>query len=331
VRFGQVRALLEDLGLGAVRLGRPENFAWYTGGADNRVDHAAPTGVAEIVVTRDGDHVVTNTIEGPRMREEQTPGFDVVEYDWYAGPGDVVRELAGGAPVGGDAPGPETRDVRAAIDGRRYLLDDETIARYRVVAPDAVAAVERACRSLTPSMTETQAAAAVAGECRGAALFTPVVLVGGSDRVARHRHPVPGGAPLRARAVVVVCAERGGLYANLSRFVHFEPPDQELTRRLEACQEILVELRTATRPGRTLGEVFDECRRLYAEVGFPGEWRHHYQGGLTGYRSREAIAGPGVVTEIAVGHAFAWNPSLPGAKAEETFVLTTGGPEVLTA
>jgi Xaa-Pro aminopeptidase len=330
VRFGQVRALLDDLGLGAVRLGRPENFAWYTGGADNRVDHAAPTGVAEIVVTRDGDHVVTNTIEGPRMREEQTPGFDVVEYDWFAGPGDVVRQLTGGAPVGSDAPGPGTRDVGAAIDPLRYLLDDEAIARYRFVAADAVAAVERACASLTPAMTETQAAGAVAGECRAAGLFTPVVLVGGADRVARYRHPVPGGAPLRARGLIVVCAERGGLYANLSRFVHFEPPDQELTRRLEACQEILAQLRAATRPGRTLGEVFDECRRLYAASGFPEEWRRHHQGGLTGYRSREVIAGPGVATEIAVGQAFAWNPSLPGAKAEETFVLTTAGPEVLT-
>jgi Xaa-Pro dipeptidase len=176
VRFGQVRAVLDDLGLGAVRLGRPENFAWYTGGADNRVDHAAPTGVAEIVVTRDGDHVVTNTIEGRRMREEQTPGFDVVEYDWYAGPGDVVRELAGGAPVGSDAPGPGELDVRAAIDPLRYILDDEAMARYRSVAADAIAAVERACGSLTPAMTETEAAGAVAGECRAGHPFGPGAL-----------------------------------------------------------------------------------------------------------------------------------------------------------
>jgi Xaa-Pro dipeptidase len=331
MKFEQVQGLLDDLGLGAVRLGRPENFAWYTGGADNRVDHAALAGVAEIVVTREGDHVVTNTIEGSRMREEQTPGLEVVEYDWYAGADDVIRKLAGDAPVGGDTPGPGTRDVRAAIDPLRYILDDEAIARYRSVAADAVAALDRACASLTPATTETEAAGAVAGECRAAGLFTPVVLVGGDDRVARHRHPVPAGAPLGARALVVVCAERGGLYANLSRSIHFQPPDGKLTRRLEACQEILARLRAATRPGRTLGEVFDECRRLYAEAGFPDEWRHHHQGGLTGYRSREVIAGPGVATEIAVGQAFAWNPSLPGAKAEETFVLTAAGPEVLTS
>jgi Xaa-Pro aminopeptidase len=331
VKFEQVRRLLDDLGLGAVRLGRPENFAWYTGGADNRVDHAATTGVAEIVVTREGDHVVTSAIEAPRMREEQTSGFEVVEYDWYDGPEDVIGKLAGDAPVGSDTPGPGMGDVSAAIDLLRYILDDEAIGRYRLVAADAVAAVGRACGSLTPATTETEAAGAVAGECRAAGLFTPVVLVGGSDRATRHRHPVPAGAPLGARALVVVCAERGGLYANLSRFVHFEPPDRELARRLEACQEILLQLRAATRPGRTLGEVFDECRRLYAEAGFPDEWRHHHQGGLTGYRSREVIAGPGVVTEIVVGQAFAWNPSLPGAKAEETFVLTAAGPAVLTS
>jgi Xaa-Pro aminopeptidase len=178
-------------------------------------------------------------------------------------------------------------------------------------------------------MRETEAAGAILGACRAAGLFASALMVAGAARLPRHRHPIPTGAPLGARAMVVVCAERGGLYANLTRFVHFEPPDAELTAKLEACQGILARLRDATRPGRTLGDVFDDCRSFYAEAGVPDGWRHHHQGGLTGYRSREVIAAPGVTLEIGVGQAFAWNPSLPGAKAEETFVLTAGGPEVL--
>jgi Xaa-Pro dipeptidase len=330
-RFGQVRAVLDETGLGAVVLRRPENFAWYSGGADNRVDHASATGVADIVVTRDGEHVLTNNIEAPRMREEQVPGWDVIEYQWHTGPGDVLRKLSGGSTVGADVADPSEVDVDRLLAPLRFRLDDEAIDRYRAVGADAISAVDAACAAFTPSMSETEAAGAVAAACRAAGLFPSALMVGGVDRLPRHRHPIPAGAPLGARALVVVCAERGGLYANLSRFVHFEPPDAELAAKLEVCQGILARLRDATRPGRTLGDVFTDCQAFYAEAGFPDGWHHHHQGGLTGYRSRELIAMPGGAQEIAVGQAFAWNPSLPGAKAEETFVLTAAGPEVLCA
>ena len=312
-------------------LRRPENFALYSGGADNRVDHASSTGVADIVVTRTGEHVVTNNIEAPRMRDEQVPGWDVVEYEWYAGPGDLVAKLAGGAAIGADAPDPSEVDVAGLVAPLRYRLDDDAIDRYRIVGADTMAAVDAACAALSPAMTETEAAGAVTAACRAAGLFASALMVAGAQRIPRHRHPIPAGAPLQARAMIVVCAERGGLYANLTRFVHFEPPDGELAAKLEACQGILARLREATRPGRTLGDVFDDCLAFYADAGFADGWRHHHQGGLTGYRSREAIAMPGAALEINEGRAFAWNPSVPGAKAEETFVLTAHGPEVICA
>jgi hypothetical protein len=51
---------------------------------------------------------------------------------------------------------------------------------------------------------------------------------------------------------------------------------------------------------------------------------------MTGYASREVIANPAAEQEIKEGQAFAWNPSLEGAKAEETFVLGPDGPKILT-
>jgi len=330
-RWERVRAAMDRLTLDAVVLRRPENFAWYTGGADNRVDHAAPAGVAAVVVTRHGDHVLTDNIEAPRMRAEQTPTFDVVEYQWHAGPAALVADLAGGSAIGADLPGPTEIDVAGVVAPLRYRLDDDAIGRYRAVGADAVSAVDAACAALTPEMTETEAAGAVTAACRAAGLFTPALMVSGAARLPRYRHPVPAEGPLGARALVVVCAERGGLYANLSRFVHFDPPDDGLAAKLETCQRILARLRDATEAGRTLGDVFDDCRRFYAEAGVADGWRHHHQGGLTGYRSREVIAAPGVAVEIAEGQAFAWNPSLPGAKAEETFLLSPSGADVLCA
>jgi antitoxin VapB len=328
-RFEALGVVLARTGLDAIVLRSPENFAWYSGGADNRVDHASPAGVADIVVTRRGEHVVTNNIEAARMREEQVPGWDVIEYEWYAGPGDSITELAGGAAVGSDVAAPFEIDVAGLVAPLRYRLDADAIARYRTVGADTMAAVDAACAALTPAMTETEAAGAVAAACRATGLFTPALMVAGAARLPRYRHPIPAAAPLAARAMIVVCAERGGLYANLTRFVHFEPPDAGLAAELEACQGILARLRDATRPGRTLGDVFADCQQFYADAGFPDGWQHHHQGGLTGYRSREAIATPGHAQEITTGQAFAWNPSVPGAKAEETFVLTDDGAEVL--
>ncbi len=81
-RQQRLRELMDRRGLGALLLRRSTNFAWYTGGADNRVDHASPFGVADVLITLDAEYVFTNNIEAPRMREEQTPGFEVLERPW---------------------------------------------------------------------------------------------------------------------------------------------------------------------------------------------------------------------------------------------------------
>ena len=45
--------------------------------APSRVDHVAPAGVADIVVTPEHEWVLTSTIEAPRMREEELAGTGI--------------------------------------------------------------------------------------------------------------------------------------------------------------------------------------------------------------------------------------------------------------
>jgi Xaa-Pro dipeptidase len=322
---------MERRDLGALLMRRSANFAWYTGGADNRVDHASPFGVADIFITLDAEYILTNNIEAPRMGEEQTPEFEVVEHPWYADEAATIREVVGDISLGTDFPLVGALDVSDEIAPLRYVLDPDALPGYRRVGADAAAAVAEAASSLEPGMGEHEAAANLAAACRRRKLFSSVLLAAADDRIARHRHPIPYGKQIERRAMLVVSAERGGLYANITRMIHFEEPDTQLKRRQEACETILRRMREeATRPGRTLADAFEDCRRFYAEEGLPDEWRLHHQGGLTGYASREIIATAQTRQEIKVDQAFAWNPSITGTKAEETLILTESGPEVIT-
>jgi Xaa-Pro dipeptidase len=330
-RDRSLRELMDERGLGALLLSRPANFAWYTGGADNRVDHGDPVGVASVLVTTDDAYVLTNNIEAPRMREEQTPEMEVVEHPWHEEPAALLRELTGGAGVGTDFPSTSGPDLSAEISPLRYVLDGDAIEDYRRLGEDTVIAVSEASGSLSPETDELDAAAELSAACLGRGMFAPVLLAASEERLVRHRHPVPHGGHLGKQAMLVVCAERGGLFVSLTRMIYFREPDPKTARRQEACEEILRRMREeATRKGRTLAQSFEDCRRFYAEAGYPEGWRDHHQGGMTGYASREVIATPGTPQEITEAQAFAWNPSLVGAKAEETFVLGPEGPEVLT-
>ncbi|HEY7983073.1 MAG TPA: M24 family metallopeptidase [Ktedonobacterales bacterium] len=329
-RREQLRDLLRRHDLRALVLGRPPNFAWYTGGADNRVNHVSPVGVASIVITAERECILTSTIEAPRMRAEEAGDLEVVDYPWEQDALPALRQLTGAGAIGADHPLPGARDLSAALDPLRYVLDGAAIAQYQEVGAAAMDAVAEATADFAPGITENAALGALLAALRRRGLACPVALAAADERIARFRHPVAGDRPARQRLMVVVCAERHGLYANLTRIIEFTPPADDLARRQARCDTILRRMREeATRPGGTLADAFADCRRFYADAGYPDEWRLHHQGGLSGYASREVVATSATHQPIQVGQAFAWNPSITGAKAEETFILTEQGPLVV--
>jgi Xaa-Pro aminopeptidase len=127
-----------------------------------------------------------------------------------------------------------------------------------------------------------------------------------------------------------MCGRRAGLFANLTRFAWFREPT--VAERRTAMDVALVEADAldATSPGATLGGVFAAITAAYDRLGHPRAELNHHQGGTTGYRSREVIATPGDSTILDAPVAVAWNPSLTGAKIEDTVLLTDAGLEVLT-
>jgi Xaa-Pro aminopeptidase len=146
----------------------------------------------------------------------------------------------------------------------------------------------------------------------------------------RFRHPVPTAAPLGDTAMLVFCGRRHGLYANLTRFVCFRSPSAEERRRRDAVAEVEATAFAESRPGVTLAKVYHALADAYERAGFAGEVHRHHQGGTTGYLAREAIATPTCETRVEDGTPLAWNPSVAGAKIEDTVLRTRDGIDIVT-
>ncbi len=279
--------------LDGVLLTLRSNFAWITGGKSNRVPNATPVGVASILVTRDGKRVcLANRIEAPRMKGEELlgTGIETIEFPWYDGAAGqkIVKETIAGRKVAADS---ETFGLHLpALPGEftalRWELTEAEIGRYREAGRLASAAMERACRALRPGMSEFDAAGILDHEIHAAGLNPMVSLVSSDERLPKYRHPIPTAAKFSQQVMIVTCAEMGGLVTCLTRFVRFGQLSAEAKGKHQAICNIDASINLATKPGRTLGEIFTDLQAAYAANGYPDEWKNHHQGGSTGYAAR---------------------------------------------
>jgi Xaa-Pro aminopeptidase len=194
--------------------------------------------------------------------------------------------------------------------------------------------VEAACRACEPTDTERTVAADLRSRLARRGLDAPVVLVGGERRAQAYRHYTPSDERLGRYALVSVTARSEGLYTSCTRTVAFEEPDW-LRGRHEAAATVDATALAATRAGGqrddTAGDVFEAIRRAYTVLGYRGEWREHHQGGAAGYAGREWFATPNSEARLDLPMAYAWNPTVQGAKSEDTVLVTADGHEVLSA
>ena len=338
-KVDRLARLAVSRGLGGILLNTQPGFAWLTGGRSNQIDGSRETGSGNLLVSATGKRfVVANNIEMPRLQDEALAGlgFTPCEYAWtreQEDPGTAIataRQAVCGE-IGCDAPLPGGTLIDGAVTAARALLTPPEVDRYRALGRDLGAIIGEVCRGLVPHLTEIEIAQrmAAAVSCIGARAI--VTLVAADDRMARYRHPAPTAKAWRTQVMVVVCAQRHGLVAALSRIIVNGAVPGELERRTAATASVFATLIAATTTGTTGADLFAAAARAYAAAGFPSEEMRHHQGGATGYRSREWLAHPASRETVQARQAFAWNPSITGTKVEETALVIDGGFEVITA
>ena len=332
-KLALLRAALQQAGAGAIRLRGMDWFAWVTAGGSSAVLHAAETGVAEVLVTPEEACVLTDEIEAERLRNEEVPPGFTFHIEPWAEPelrARFVTNAAAGRAVLSDRPynlnGAPELPLPLGLRQLRLVLGPAEQERYRALGREASEAMSEVLRRARPEWTEYELAGAGADALWRRGIHPALVLAAGERRLPLYRHPTPSQERIGRRAMLVFCARRHGLYANLTRCVSFGPaPDGQ-----RALMDVEATGLAAVVPGKSLSAVYHALAQAYRHADRESAIREHHQGGITGYLAREIVATASTATQLEQGMAFAFNPSFEGLKIEDTFLLGPQGLENLT-
>ena len=319
VKRRRVLDVLDRRGADSIVLRSHTAVAWYLDGVRTHVSLAGDP-VAAVVVRRAGDELLVFDNEADRLADEElgpSPDLGVTRVPWH----DVL--------VPADTADLDEADAAADLRAARASLLPAELARYRSLCREVAEVLTDAATAARPDDAEREVAARLAADLVVRGIDPLVTLVAGRSRIA-HRHPLPTAAPIGDRAMLVVCGRRNGLIANATRWVRWgaSAADEDAGRRILDVEAAFL---AGTGVGGTVGEAFAAGIAAYGRAGFDrDEWRRHHQGGAAGYAGRDPRGTPAVTDPVHVDQAFAWNPTAPGAKVEDTVLVRADGIEVLT-
>jgi len=328
----RVLSFIEEKEIDGVFFRKRSNFSWVTEGKVNHIVNTTENGVADLLITADKKYCITSKMESARIHDEELAGlgYEFITPEWYEDQDAAVRELCAGKKVASDVPFGDFLDFGAQLTSLRYSLNEAEISRYRWLSLKAAKAVEATCREIEPGWTEYEIAAHLGSKVVKDGITPQVILVSTDERVFKYRHPIPTDKKLKNYAMIVICAEKNGLVANVTRFVHFGELPRELRENKQKLVQIDLAMNTATRPGAAIKDILQYGFDTYRKVGHGDDWRLLHQGGPTGYASREFLATPEVEGTVQVNQAFAWNPAIKGIKSEDTILVREHENEFLT-
>ena len=333
-KHARLNRFLDERKLAAVLLRRHENIAWATAGqVEMRVLIPAETGVGSLLIAREGKkYYFTTKNEAPRLAAEEFAGagYEPVLSPWYDdGSLEAAQKIAGSAEVGTDTA--SAGFVPVDFSPLRASLPPAEVDRYRWLGRVTADVTADVLQELEPGITEYEMEALVADGLLCAGIFPSVLLMAVDNRIMHYRHAVARGRKLERYGMLNLCARKWGLAISITRFVHFGALPEELKQRFASAARVNAALLDATRVGATSAELFQVTKNAYSREGFQGEEELHHQGGATGYGEREWLATPTGTERVENSQAFAWNPSIRGAKVEDTVVLLDGKIECLTS
>jgi len=322
----KVRAWLKSAGLDGVIISRRDNFAWVTSGGDNRVINCSDVGVGHIVITHDRHYLVSYYMDSDRLIEDQVPGqgYEQVTLYWHEGDERLRAHQLAGSKVGADTIVPDTVFVGEQIMDLQWPLDDLEVVRSRWLGQTVGEILERVFREVQPGMTEREIQHLLHAQIIQCNMDYEVPIVGTDERIFKHRHVLATEKPLERYLLLGPVVRRWGLFTLVSRSAYFGEPPDEVKKAFHCVATIEGRIVAMLREGLPFAEILRHQKAWYDELGFPGGWNYHFQGGPTGYVLVD-VARSLTNKVVQAPQTYSWFTTARGAKVEELTLLGKDG------
>lgn len=330
----KLRQFLKERNHEGILLRGTHNFSWITNGKYNYIVRNTEQGVADFLVLEEKVYLIVDETECGRIIEEELTdvpfSYEVASCKWYEDKNEVINGLIEGKKIVSDSVYEDLQVVDRELAAYRSVLSEEEIERFKLLCQESATIIEGICKQIEPGMAEHEVESLVAMACATNDIRPHVILVSSDERLYHYRHPIPTHKKIEKQVMVVLCGERHGLVANVTRLVCFGELSEELKENQQKVAGISAAMMQATTPGTRVGDVLVAGMEAYKQAGYPNDWEILHQGGLAGYKTREYLVTSKNEEIIQANQTYAWNPMLTGVKCEDTFLVKEDSMEILT-
>ncbi len=337
LKYNKIKDLIKERNLDGILITQQPNFSWLVGGR-NYVNIQTQSCICKMLVTLNELTLIGNNVDIPLIFEEEIkcPAIkrlvNIKSYNWQETDkeNNYIQDFLSRGRYGSDKEMKNTEYVGNFLYRLRITLSGEEIKRYKILGHHVASNLEKVIQNIKRGDSELEIAGEITSKLYPKGILPIVILVAVDERAYKYRHPIPTFKRLDKLALISVCGKKDGLVASATRTVHFGQPPVDLIRRHKAVTKIEAKLFYHTRPGHNLADILNIGIQAYEQEGFGNEWKLHFQGGITGYNTREYKVTLRSTETVHQFQAFAWNPSISGTKSEDTFLVFPSLNEIIT-
>ncbi len=335
IKVERVRATLANKKWDALYIAKAEAFAWITAGGDSIITRYVENGVIGILITKNARYALTDSIEYPRVIDEEKLnelGFEVLSRPWYEDTtlDTITKIITKDGVLAADISIPGAHDASAEISKMQYSLLDNEIARYLHLGDVFSKCIEEVLCEVKPGDVEIDIVGRVNNAIWKHNIDAVLYLVAADERIYKYRHCIPTNKKVDKFLMICCNGRYKGLITKLTRFIHFGDIDENLLKQYNQTLEIENRMIKATTIGADNLDAFEVAKNSYEEFGYKDMWKVHHQGGPQGYTNGYYLITPNKHETVVENQCYCYNPSITGTKTEDAFIVTKDGPIMIT-